>query len=186
LLSRARTSYDMRMSDPTERRRAAVQFANTPGYALDDSLLQEIEAALDDPDPLVRETALFTAMEIYRFRAIRTADLAVAHQAVKKLAAVNHHSVVPILIEILENPRSGYIRSGDEMVETDNNRSRMVALLRLVEWHTPAARQALQMRLHDPDKAIVAAARKALDLFPGPWSGPLKKRRGAAKAAGEG
>ncbi len=183
LLNRARTSYDMRLSDPAERKRAAVQFANTPGFALDDSLLAEIEAALDDRDPLVRETALFTAIEIYRFRAMRAADLEVAHQAVKKLAAINHEAAIPALIEVLENPRTGFLRSEEGSVESDNNRSRLVALLRLVEWHTPAARQALQMRVHDPDRAIVKAAHKALELFPGPWTGPLKKGKGAAKAA---
>jgi hypothetical protein len=49
-----------------------------------------------------------------------------------------------------------------------------VAVLRLIEWHTPDARQAVQARLFDRDEQIVRAAERALELFPGEWSGPLK------------
>jgi hypothetical protein len=59
-------------------------------------------------------------------------------------------------------------------VDADNGRSRLVALLRLVEWHTADAQAALRGRKFDRDPAIVRAAAKALELFPGDWSGPLK------------
>jgi hypothetical protein len=50
----------------------------------------------------------------------------------------------------------------------------MVALLRLVEWHTAEAQAALRGRKFDRDSAIVKAAAKALELFPGDWAGPLR------------
>ncbi len=52
----------------------------------------------------------------------------------------------------------------------------MVALLRLVELHTPEAKAAVHGRQTDRNKEIATAARKALDLFPGPWKGPLKRK----------
>jgi len=79
-----------------------------------------------------------------------------------------------VLIEVLENPRSGYIHEQEKTIESDNSRSRMVALLRLVEWHTTEAQLAIQGRKFDKDLHIIRAAERALDLFPGAWAGPLK------------
>ena len=75
---------------------------------------------------------------------------------------------------MLENPRTGYVEEQEDTVESDNSRSRMVALLRLVEWHTPEAQFAIQGRKFDKDPHIIRAAERALDLFPGAWAGPLK------------
>jgi hypothetical protein len=50
----------------------------------------------------------------------------------------------------------------------------MVALLRLVEWHTPDAQAAIQQLRFDRDSHLVKAAEKSLALFPGEWKGPLK------------
>jgi hypothetical protein len=36
------------------------------------------------------------------------------------------------------------------------------------------AQQSVRGRLFDRDEHIVKAARRALELFPGDWSGPLK------------
>jgi len=76
---------------------------------------------------------------------------------------------------VLENPRTGFILGEDgSMVEADNHRSRMVALLRLIEWHTPEARMAVYQVQFDRDKDIVKAAKRALELFPEDWGGPLR------------
>jgi hypothetical protein len=175
LLQRARTDFDMRGADVAARQRAAVEFANRPGVAQENELLEEIEAALDDPDPMVQETAVLTAIQLHRFRAMRSADLDEAHASVKKLAALNHLTAVPVLVEILENPRTGYIEGEDGMVELENSRARMVALLRLIEWHTPEAKLAVHKIQFDRDDDIVKAAKRALELFPEEWAGPLKK-----------
>ncbi len=50
----------------------------------------------------------------------------------------------------------------------------MVALTRLIEWHTTSARDAVQARKFDRDPRIVRVATRALELFPGEWTGPLK------------
>ena len=88
---------------------------------------------------------------------------------------LDHAAVVPVLIEIVETPRSGFIQRDEEAVESDNTRTRLIALLRLVEWHTADAEQAVRGRLRDREEKIVRVAERALDLFPDPWSGPLKK-----------
>jgi hypothetical protein len=175
LLERARTEYDLRIADSGVRQREAVSFANRSGMAMDDDALEKITAALDDPDPLVREVATLTAIQLLRFRAMRVADLGVAHDAVKKLAKLNSLAAVPVLIEIVENPRTGYIEEDGEPVETDNGRSRLVALLRLVEWHTPEAQTAIRSMKFDQDAHIVKAAERALTLFPEPWTGTLPR-----------
>ncbi|NIM93890.1 MAG: hypothetical protein GTO18_09295 [Anaerolineales bacterium] len=175
LIERARTSYDLRGSDPVERQRAAVQFANRAGMAQDDDVIKEIEGAMADPDPLVSEVAILTAIQLHRFRALRVADLTIAHESVKKLAKINHIAAIPILIEVLENPRTGFVAEGEDAEETDNSRSRMVALLRLVEWHTSEAQNALRLLKFDQNKQLVKAAQRSLELFPGEWTGPLKK-----------
>ena len=174
LIERSRTEYDLRGSDQSVRKREAVNFANRPGIAQDDEALGEIEAAMNDPDPLVRELAVLTNIQIHRFRAIRVADLDIAHEAVQHLSRLSHPSVIPVLVEILENPRTGCTAGEDEVVDSDNNRSRMVALLRLVEWHTAEAKNAVFGRKLDLDSHIAKAAERSLELFPGPWSGPLK------------
>jgi hypothetical protein len=174
LLERARTEWDLRGSDPSARMRAAVEFANRSGMAQDMAAIAEIEAAVDDPDPLVRELVILTTIQLHRFRAMRLADLEISHQSVQRLTQVNHVGVIPVLVEILETPRSGFIQGESGPVDADNGRSRLVALLRLVEWHTAEAQSALRARKFDRDPAIVRAAAKALELFPDDWSGPLK------------
>ena len=153
LLERARIEYDLRGSDTAVRLREAIAFANRPGMAQDDEALVEIEAGMQDADPLVRELAILTTAQLHRFRALRVADLDVVHESVQYLSRMTHPSVIPILIEILENPQTGFVIEEGETIESNNDRSRMVALLRLVEWHTADAK---------------------VELFPGPWSGPLK------------
>ena len=177
LLERARMEYDLRSSDPGIRQREAVTFANQAGIATDDAVLEEITVALEDPDPLVRELAVYTTIQILRFRAMRVADLNVAHDAVQQLAKVNDLAVVPVLIEVVENPRTGYIEGPTGPEESSNSRSRMVALLRLVEWHTPEAQKTMRAMKFDQDPHIVKAADRALSLFPEPWNGTLPTSR---------
>lgn len=179
LLERARTEYDLRLGDSAARRRAAAEFANRPGVAQSDELLAEIEGALDDPDALVRELSTMTVIQLHRFRAMRFADLDLAHHSVQELAKMRSPEVIPVLAEILSSPRTGFTQlEGDgEPVESSNRRSRMVALLRLVEWHTPEARSAIHGVQFDKDAEISRAAQHALEVFPGPWSGPLQRSK---------
>lgn len=175
LIERARTEYDLRTGDPATRMRAAVEFANRSGVAQNEAMLEEIEAAMDDPDPLVREITALTMVQLLKFRSLRLADLDASHIAVQRLAKVNHMAAIPVLIEVLNAPRTGFVTREGESVEEDNGRSRMVALLRLVEWHTPDAQYALRGLQFDRDPHIVKAARRALELFPGDWTGRLPK-----------
>lgn len=177
LLERARTDFDLRASDPAGRIRAAGEFANRPGVAQDDSVLEEIAQAADDPDPLVRELVGFTLIQLHRFRAMRFADLDLAHQSVQELARMQDRAVVPVLAEILQSHRTGFSEVGEsgEAVEKANTRSRMVALLRLVEWHTPEAKSALLNVQFDKIHEISRAAKHALEIFPGPWQGPIQR-----------
>jgi hypothetical protein len=175
LIERARTEYDLRTGDPATRMRAAVEFANRPGVSQDDAILEEIEGAMEDPDPLVREITALTVVQLLRFRSLRLADLDASHEAVQRLAKVNHMVAIPVLIEVLNTPRTGFVARGNESAEEDNGRSRMVALLRLVEWHTPDAQYALRGLQFDRDPHIVKAAKRALELFPGDWTGRLPK-----------
>lgn len=177
LIDRARTSYDLRASDPTERVRAAVEFANRSGMAQNDEAILEIEEAIADDDPLVSEIATLTSMQIHRFRALRVADLSIAHASVKELVKIDHPAVVAVLIEVLESPRTGFLTKDDTAEEIQNSRSRMLALLRLVKWHTQSAKSAIQMRKYDQDKQLVGAAERALELFPGEWNGPLEEEK---------
>ena len=175
LIARARTDFDMRRSSVGARQRAAVEFANRPGVAQQDDIVVEIEAAIDDPDPMVKETAVLTVIQLHKFRCMRVADLDVAHASVQKLASLNHLAAVPVMVEVLENPRTGFIEEEDgSMVEADNHRSRMIALLRLIEWHTPEAKMAVFKVRIDRDPDIVKTAQRALELFPEDWSGPLR------------
>jgi hypothetical protein len=174
LLERARTEFDLRSSDPGVRQREAVTFANKPGMAQDQAIIDEIASAIDDSDPLVKELAILTTIQLYRFRANRFADLEEAHEATQALARLNHPAVIPALIEIVKNPRVGYVEEGEETVQKENSRSRMVALLRLVEWHTAEAQKTLKGLKFDQDPHIVKAAERALELFPGQWSGKIQ------------
>ncbi|TFH37380.1 MAG: hypothetical protein E4G99_02705 [Anaerolineales bacterium] len=182
LLERARSDFELRSSDRGVRQREAVAFANRPGMSQDQAIIDEVAAAIDDQDPLVRELANLTTLQLYRFRANRMADLDAAHQATRFLAKMNHPAVIPVLIEILKNPRVGYVQEGDESVQKDNGRSRMIVLLRLVEWHTAEAQTALRTMKFDRDPHIVKAAERALELFPGPWSGPVMRENASPES----
>jgi len=171
LIERARIEYDLRGSDPAPRQRAAVEFAHRSGLAQNEAVIAQIEAAHDDPDPIVREVAILTTVQLHRFRAMNLADLGASHESVKRLAHINHPAAIPPLIEVLTNPRSGYVEGEEDI----NAGSRMVALTRLIEWHTAAARAAVQGRMFDRDPRIVRVAARALELFPGDWQGPLKR-----------
>jgi hypothetical protein len=174
LLQRARKEYDLRGSDAAPRQRAAAEFANRRGIAQDEKALREIEAGMEDGDDIVREVAVLACIQIYRFRALRLAELDDAHEAVVKLAALDHRAAVAPLIDVALQPRSGYLNGPGGLVEGDNSKSRMVAMLRLVEWHTPDAHRAVQQLRFDRDSHMVKAAEKSLQLFPGEWKGPLK------------
>lgn len=184
LLERARTEYDLRVSDPAIRMKEAIAFANRAGMAQDEDSMAEIVAAMDDPDPLVRELAIFTSIQLLRFRALRLADLEEAHAAVQQLTQIPHPAIVSVLIEIVEQPRVGYIQEGDESTQADNSRSRMVALLKLVEWHTAEAQLALQKLKFDRDPHIVKAAQRALELFPERWNGEFPGQKNAPDTGG--
>ncbi|OGO20535.1 MAG: hypothetical protein A2Z14_16405 [Chloroflexi bacterium RBG_16_48_8] len=177
LIERARVSYDLRGSDPVERQRAAVEFANRPGMALDNNAVAEIEEAIDDEDPLVREIAILTTIQLHRYRALRSADPALVYDSVKRLTQINHPVVISRLIEIVEKPQTTFTAEGGSVEEEFHLRSRMIALLRLVEWHTSDAQAAVQKRRFDQNKQIARAAGRALELFPGPWTGPLKGKK---------
>jgi hypothetical protein len=173
LIERARTSYDLRGVDAAERQRAAVEFANRPGLAQDDQVLAEIEQALtQESDPFVLDVVLLTAIQLHRFRAMRLGDLDAAHLSVRRLARLKHPAVIPVLIEILSRPRTGFASGPDGVAETDNLQSRLVALGSLVEWRTAQAQNAIRARQHDRDPRMMAAATRALELFPGNWSSP--------------
>lgn len=184
LLERARTEYDLRVSDPAIRMKEAIAFANRAGMAQDEDSMAEIVAAMDDPDPLVRELAIFTSIQLLRFRALRLADLGEAHAAVQQLTQIPHPAIVSVLIEIVEQPRVGYIQEGDESTQADNSRSRMVALLKLVQWHTAEAQRALQKLKFDRDSHIVKAAQRALELFPERWNGEFPGQKNAPDTGG--
>ena len=170
LLERARTDFDLRGADPAPRHREAVGFANRPGLAQDDAAVAELEAALEETDPLVGEVAALTLIQLHRFRALRLSDLDAAHASVRRLARFKQRAVVPALIEILQTPRSGFAADKTGMAEANNLRSRLVALAALVEWRSPLVQAAVRSRQHDRDPLMVEAANRALDVFPGEWS----------------
>ncbi len=175
LIERSRTEPELRGPDPAPRQRAAVEFANRPGMSMDLGAIAESESFVGDGDPIVRELAALMSIQLHRFRAMRMADLDVAHQAVQALAKIPNAGAIPVLAEVLETPRSGFVLVEGETVESDNDRSRMVALLRLAEWHTAEAQAAIRARRFDRDSSIVRAANRALELFPGDWDGTLKR-----------
>lgn len=168
LLERGRTEYDLR-GDPAARQREAMEFANRTGLAQNDEILAVLEAALADPDSIVSDVAALTLIQAHRFRAMRLSELDVAHASVRWLAQIKHRAVIPVLVEILENPRTGYVPGEGGLVEGTNRRSRLVALAALVEWRTHAAQNAIRARLIDREPQMEAAAERALALFPGEW-----------------
>jgi hypothetical protein len=86
--------------------------------------------------------------------------------------------VISSLIEIVDKPHKSFTTEGGGSVEDEiSARSRMIALLRLVEWHTSEAQSAIHKRRFDQNKQIAQAAQRALELFPGPWAGPLKGKK---------
>ena len=177
LIERARMSFDLRGSDPIERQRAAVEFTNRPGMALDDNAIAEIEDAIEDDDPLVRELMVLTSIQLHRYRAMRSADAELSYEAVKRLTTINHPAVIPSLVEIVEKLQPTLTATGESNEVDLHGRSRMIALLRLVEWHTTDAQLAVQKRRFDQNKQIAQAAQRALELFPGQWKGPLKGKK---------
>lgn len=177
LITRGLTEYNLRLTDSTGRERTALEFANRPGISQNPDVLAELEAAVDHPDPMVEELVRLTLIQIYRFRALRFADLELAHQAVQELARMKAREVVPVLAEIVKTPRTGYtaVQGDHEAVEATNTRSRMVALLRLVEWHTPEAQIAIRSVQFDKEAEIARAAKRALEVFPGQWTGTIPR-----------
>lgn len=174
LIERARTEYDLRLADSDARRRASAEFANRPGMAQEDSVFEELQQAIGDSDPMVRELVTLTLIQLHRFRAMRIADLDLAHKSVVALTKMKTPEVIPVLAEILQNPRTGFTQAGEDedMVEAPNTRSRMAALIQLVEWRTPEARAAVQSVQFDKEAKIAHAAERALEVFSGPWTGP--------------
>ncbi|MCS6909190.1 MAG: hypothetical protein NZM11_01270 [Anaerolineales bacterium] len=172
LIERACTEYDLRVVDSKARRAAAIEFANRPGMVSDDAALAELEAALQHPDPLARETITQTVIQLHRLRALRVADLDVGHNSVRRLREIKDPAVVSVFIEVLKTPRTGFVLSENDPVEADNSRTRRVALGGLVEWRTPEAQQALRQCQFDRDPQIVKLAAVALEMYPGEWRGP--------------
>lgn len=168
LLERARTEFDLRGTDPAARQRAASEFANRPQMAQDDAIVAELEAALEATDPTVREVAALTVIQLHRFRALRMADLDKVQASVERLTQINHPAVIPTLVALLENARSGFAEVGGDV---SNRRSRLLVLERLAAWHTAEARRAIQARQQDRDFHIAEAARRALEENPGEWAG---------------
>ena len=161
LIERARTDYDLRGKDPAPRKKTASEFANRPGMAQNDEALVELEAALEEKDPLVNEVVTLTCIQMHRFRAMRLADLDAGYASVMRLTSLNHTAVIPVLIEIAETPRSGYTQGK----EGNNLSSREAALARLVEWHTAEAQAAVRARQQDRDSKIARAAARALETW---------------------
>jgi hypothetical protein len=169
LIERARTEYELRGAEPEPRVRAAVEFSNRPGVSQNDVVLAELEANLEDPDPIVKEVVTLTVIQMHRFRAMRLGDLDIAQTSVQWLARLRHRAVLPVLIEIVATPRTGYSARGGAMTEQDNLPARLAALASLVEWRTPQAQAAIRARQHDRDPAMEEAATRALEAFPGEW-----------------
>jgi hypothetical protein len=170
LIERARTEYDLRGADPAPRRRAAAEFSSRSGMLQNDEALAELEAALDDKDPLVAEIAVLTVVQLYRLRAMNLADLDAVYDAVERLTRLKQRAVIPVLIEVRATPRTGFLKEQGAMVAGDNQRARAAALACLAEWRTAEAQVALRMRQRDRDPQISEAAIRALEAYPGEWS----------------
>jgi len=162
LVERARTEFDLRGPDPSYKQRAAVEFANRPGLAQNDGALAELEAAANDPDPIVQEVVVLTLIQIHRFRAVRLADLDIGLASTERLTQINHPSVIPALIEIAQAHRPGFTHSGNAVVESNNRPMREAAIKRLAAWNTPQALTAVNARRQDRDSYIVEVANRAL------------------------
>jgi hypothetical protein len=171
LVQRAMTSYDLRNGGPAFRQEAAVEFANRTGMAQDESVLAELEVAVQNTDPVVSDLAMRTLVQILRYRVMRSAELDTAQAAVQKLVKVQSSIIVPILIEILKNPRQGYLMVDGNLQEGSNGPARLMALIALVEFRTKDAQDVIRMRRYDKDPNIANAAERALQAFPGEWSG---------------
>jgi len=169
LLERARTEFELRGDDPAPRQKAAFEFANRAGMAQNDEALAELEAALENSDPQVKEVGTLSLIQMYRFRARNLSDLDAVHHCVERLTGIKHRAAIPVLIEILETPRTGYVSGASGMIEGNNNRSRAAALQCLGEWHTPEAQTAVQARQRDRDPQIAEAAARLLEAYPGEW-----------------
>jgi hypothetical protein len=171
LVQRAQTSYDLRGGGPSVRQETAVEFSNRSGMAQDDAVLTELEAAMEDPDLVVSDLAIRTLIQILRFRAVRAAELDTGQLAVQRLVKIQNPIVIPVLIEILKNPRQGYILVNGNLQEGSNDSARLLALIALVEFRTKEVQDVLRMRRYDKDPNIANAAERALQAFPGDWSG---------------
>lgn len=180
LIERAGKEFDLRGVDPKPRRAAAIEFANRPGMISNDEALAELEASLNHPDPLTREIITHTFIQLHRIRALRVAELEIAHNSVKRLRQVDDPNVIAVFVEILQNPRTGYTAGEDgQSVQSSNDPARRVALGGLVEWHTPEAQRAVQQCQFDKDPQIVKLAAVTLELYPGEWKGPTPETRKA-------
>jgi hypothetical protein len=171
LVQRAKSAYDLRSGGPRVRQEAAVEFSNRSGMSQNDAILDELEVAMQDEDPVVSDVAIRTLVQILRFRAVRAAELDTGQAAVQRLVKIQDPVVIPVLIEILKNPRQGYILVDGNLQEGTNGSARLLALIALVEFRTKEAQDVLRMRRYDKDPNIANAAEKALQAFPGEWSG---------------
>jgi hypothetical protein len=169
LIERARTELDLRGVPPAARQQAAFEFANRPGLAQNDQALAELEAALTDDDPMVQEVAALTLIQIHRFRALNLGDLEAALASVQRLARLRNPAVVPVFIEILQTPRTGYVTGPAGLQSGNNRRVRELALSCLADWHTPQAQSAVRAAQNDRDPEIAQDATHLLEWFPGEW-----------------
>lgn len=176
LIERARKEWDLRQPDPLPRNQTATEFANRPNIAQDEATIAEIEEAILDSDKFVREVALLILINLHRFRALRLADLDAAYQSVVRLTRLNHPQVISSLVAIVENTRMGFVRKSPEEdpVEESSSRLRVAALKRLIEWHTPETKRAVEARQMDRDREVSYLATRALEAFPGEWKGPIR------------
>lgn len=176
LMQRARKEYDLRGEDPAPRQRAAVEFANRQGMIQDEAAIAEVDAAIYDPDKFVREVAMLTLIQIHRTRALRLSELDQAYQSVLRLIRMNHPGTIAVLAQIVESPRTGFVRQTPESepVEVGNGRLRVAALRRLIEWHTPEARRAVEGQQFSREEEVSYLAQRALETFPGEWKGPIR------------
>lgn len=169
LIERARTEHELRGVPPGPRQQAAFELANRSGLAQNDQALAELEAALADDDPMVKEVAALTLIQVHRFRALNLGDLEAALVSVQRLARLRNPAVVPVLIEILQTPRTGYVAGPAGLQSGNNRRVRELALSSLADWHTAQAQMAVRASQHDRDSEIAQDATHLLEWFPGEW-----------------
>lgn len=169
LIERARTEGDLRTPDPTARRRTAFEFANRTGIAQNDDVVHELEQWEGDPDPWVKEVATLTLIQMYRFRIKNLSQLEAVQAAVEHLGGFKHPAVVPVLMEVLETTRMGFVSGAAGVVAGNNQRSRLTALAGLAKWRTRETRVAVRRCLNDRDPEIRQAAEDLLALYPGEW-----------------